>query len=435
MEHTVVNIFGAIVEYFAIYAFLWIFFDLNPNRKWLRWVCHISMAPLFFLFSSYIMPEVRPAFFIICCMIIALCFKGSIYYRLFAVVAFQTILICLEIVLAIACMPFVDITLYNNYLGLNVINKTLAIVLITLLFVFSRRYKVLFSFEHKRYAKLLFFFTMTTFILVAFIEYMIMIMDQAELHLIGCVVIILALFANVALYYLFYQLSVGEQAKSKLRLIEMHLSSQKEQHQYLEHTYREVRKLSHDMKHYLAVIYSLLQQGKTAEAMHELEQRQVEIAQNHVFDTGYPILNSVLAYKTQQAKEKQIQMQIFWNLTEPLQIHQTDLALILANGLDNAIEAAEQITDTPGHISITAENKLQYVVIRICNNTAYEPQIINGKIATTKQNKQWHGFGLESIHHLALQYDGESSTTYQDGTFILTVMLKNKTNANSQEAM
>jgi sensor histidine kinase regulating citrate/malate metabolism len=215
----------------------------------------------------------------------------------------------------------------------------------------------------------------------------------------------------------------------------VHLSSQKEQHQYLEHTYREVRKLSHDMKHYLAVIYSLLQQGKTAEAMHELEQRQVEIAENHVIDTGYPVLNSVLAYKTQQAKEKQIQTQIFWNLTEPLQIHQTDLALILANGLDNAIEATEQITDVPSHISITAENKLQYVVIRISNNTAHEPQIINGKITTTKQDKQWHGFGLESIHHLALQYDGESSTTYQDDTFILTVMLKNRKNLDSQEAM
>ena len=32
MEHTVINIFGAIVEYFAIYAFLWIFFDINPDR-------------------------------------------------------------------------------------------------------------------------------------------------------------------------------------------------------------------------------------------------------------------------------------------------------------------------------------------------------------------------------------------------------------------
>ena len=62
-------------------------------------------------------------------------------------------------------------------------------------------------------------------------------------------------------------------------------------------------------------------------------------------------------------------------------------------------------------------------------------QIINGKITTNKQNKQLHGFGLESIQHLTMQYDGEFSMTYQDDTFILTVMLKNRKNANNQEGM
>ena len=425
MEHTVVNIFGAMIEYFAIYAFLWIFFDINPNRKVLRWICHISMAPMFFLFATYISPAIRPVFFIVCCMIVALCFAGSIYHRMFSIVVFQGILICLEIVLASVARPFMDITAYSHYLALNIINKTFVIVVIAVLFVLSRRYKDIFIFEHKAYSGLLLFFSLTTLLLVFTIEFIMVLLGEPKLYLVQCVVVLMTLFANVALYYLFYQLSVGEKAKSKLKLIDLHLSSQKEQHQYLEHTYREVRKLSHDMKHYLAVIYSLLQQGKTDEAMRELEKRQVEIAQNHVLDTGYPILNSVLTYKIQQAKEKNIQTQVFWNLADPLQIHQTDLALILANGLDNAIEAAEQITDDHAHISITAENKMHYVVIRISNNTANIPQIVEGKIATTKQDKHLHGFGLESIQYLALQYDGDSSVTYHDDTFILTVMLKN----------
>ncbi len=179
-------------------------------------------------------------------------------------------------------------------------------------------------------------------------------------------------------------------------------------------------------KHYLAVVYSLLQQGETEKAMQELENRQVEIAQNHVFDTGYPLLNSVLAYKLQWAKEQHIQTKIFWNLTEPLAINQTDLAVILANGLDNAIEAAGQVVDEQAYITVSAENKLHYLVLKISNNSAVPPLEKDGKLVTTKKEKHLHGFGLESIHHLALQYEGESSFAYQDGEFVLTVMLKNK---------
>ena len=426
MEHTVINIFGAIVEYFAIYAFLWIFFDINPDRKPLQWACHICMAPAFFLFATYVGPGPRPLLFILCCMIVALCFRGNIWQRLFAVVVFQAILICLEFVLASIAALFVEVSEFNTYLALNIINKTLTIIAIGILFWFSKRYKSFFSFENRQYFMLLLFFSLTTFLMVITMEILLILLNMPMLHILECIIVLMALFANVALYYLFYQLSAGENAKSKLKLIELHLSTQKEQHQYLEHTYREVRKLSHDMKHYLAVVYSLLQQGETEKAMQELEKRQVEIAQNHVFDTGYPLLNSVLAYKLQWAKEQHIQTKIFWNLTEPLAINQTDLAVILANGLDNAIEAAGQVNGEQAYITVSAENKLHYLVLKISNNSAVPPLEKDGKLVTTKKENHLHGFGLESIHHLALQYEGESSFAYQDGEFVLTVMLKNK---------
>ena len=39
----------------------------------------------------------------------------------------------------------------------------------------------------------------------------------------------------------------------------------------IDHTFREVRKLAHDMDRYLSVIYLLLEQGKVEDAMEELE--------------------------------------------------------------------------------------------------------------------------------------------------------------------
>ena len=84
------------------------------------------------------------------------------------------------------------------------------------------------------------------------------------------------------------------------------------------------------MDRYLSVIYLLLEQGKVEDAMEELERRKLEITRNLLFDTGYPILNSVLTYKFQIAQEKNIHPQLFWNLKEEIQVNLTDLAVIIA---------------------------------------------------------------------------------------------------------
>lgn len=69
--------------------------------------------------------------------------------------------------------------------------------------------------------------------------------------------------------------------------------------------------------------------------------------------------------------------------------------------------------------------KKNYLVIHICNNTVNCPTIIDGKIATTKQDKEKHGLGLESIKKIAQQYDGDVFIECQDNFFTLTVVLKN----------
>lgn len=116
---------------------------------------------------------------------------------------------------------------------------------------------------------------------------------------------------------------------------------------------------------------------------------------------------------------------MFWNLTEPLYVHLTDLAVILSNGLDNAIEAAQQVTEQAPFISVTVDAKDGFVKVRISNNAVAAPVIADGKIVTTKLDKLLHGFGLESIRQLAQKYDGHSSLEYQDYVVTLKVILKN----------
>ena len=89
------------------------------------------------------------------------------------------------------------------------------------------------------------------------------------------------------------------------------------------------------------------------------------------------------------------------------------------------MEAACQVTETQPFLSVYAELKGGYIKVRIVNNTHIDPVIVNGTIATTKQDKQFHGLGLESIAALCRQYQGQSFLEYENHLFTLTVLLQN----------
>ena len=426
MEHFIINIFSAIVEYFAIYAFLWIFYDRDPQRRHWRMACHMIMPVLFFLFSGYVTNiYLRPILFVGCTILIAQGFQGNTGQRIFSVAVFQIILISLEIIISLSLQPMKDISFETFYFGGNIFARLVTLGVLILLFWCSQKKRIIFDPLRLHYIFILLLFSALSLFFVLFSHFLLLLADIPSLFSLGCLGILLAVFTNICLYYLFYQLAVGETAKAKLKVINAHVSQQKEAQAQLEQTHQQVRKLHHDMKHYLIAIAGLLKQNQVAEAQMELEKQLQTIAHTRLFDTGYPVLNSVLAYKFEQAQSKAITPQLFWNINTPLQIHVVDLAVILVNGLDNAIEAACQVTATQPFLSVYAELKSGYIKVRIINNTHIDPVIVNGTIATTKQDKAFHGLGLESIAALCRQYQGQSFLECENHLFTLMVLLQN----------
>lgn len=93
----VVNCFGAIIEYFATFAFLWIFFDQHPDRTVWRKIGHVAGPLLFLIFASCISSAyIRPLLFVIYSWVIAYGFEGDLWQRVFSVSLFQISLILLE---------------------------------------------------------------------------------------------------------------------------------------------------------------------------------------------------------------------------------------------------------------------------------------------------------------------------------------------------
>lgn len=425
MEFTIVNLFDAIMEYFALYAFLWIFFESNASHKKWFLLCHVLLPVFFLLLTSVNNIYLRPPLFIVGGWLLTFSFQGSFGQRIFFASLFQMITICLEIVLSLFFYPLHNSSPETFYLAADISLRLGILLMVFLLFCASRKKQLLFSKLTSRYVLMLIAFSAMSLFFVVFTEYLLLLLNRPTLYSIGCIGILVCVFVNIGLYYIFYQLASGEAAKAQLKILDLHLAQQKNNQQNIEQADREIRTLSHDMRHYLAVILSLLEDNQIAQAKKELQRKQKAIMDRQLFDTGYPVLNAMLTGKIHTAHQHNLQVQLFWNVTTPLRINTTDLAVILANGLDNAIEAAQQMPVGQGFLQITAETTGQYLKLTICNNTAKLPILKEGKLVTTKKDNHLHGFGLESIKVLAQQYDGDMHIDYARQFFTLTVLLKN----------
>ncbi len=425
MEFTIVNLFDAIMEYFALYAFLWIFFESNASHKKWFLLCHVLLPVFFLLLTSVNNIYLRPPLFIVGGWLLTFSFQGSFGQRIFFASLFQMITICLEIVLSLFFYPLHNSSPETFYLAADISLRLGILLMVFLLFCASRKKQLLFSKLTSRYVLMLIAFSAMSLFFVVFTEYLLLLLNRPTLYSIGCIGILVCVFVNIGLYYIFYQLASGEAAKAQLKILDLHLAQQKNNQQNIEQADREIRTLSHDMRHYLAVILSLLEDNQIAQAKKELQRKQKAIMDRQLFDTGYPVLNAMLTGKIHTAHQHNLQVQLFWNVTTPLQMNTTDLAVILANGLDNAIEAAQQMPVGQGFLQITAETTGQYLKLTICNSTAKPPILKEGKLVTTKKDNHLHGFGLESIKILAQQYDGDMHIDYAGQFFTLTVLLKN----------
>ena len=184
----------------------------------------------------------------------------------------------------------------------------------------------------------------------------------------------------------------------------------------------ETRRFRHDFKNMHIAIQQLLLEGKSEEALEQLR-LQDQIIQRNVprFDTGNSFADALLSHK--QTKAEQTGTQICFkgalsaDTPEP-----TDLCVILGNTLDNAIEACEKL---PGEkeITVNAVCNSGFLFLTVCNPAPGPVAVRGGTVATTKDNKTLHGFGLYSLNAVVRKYDGTVKLISEKDSFTAEIEL------------
>lgn len=235
----------------------------------------------------------------------------------------------------------------------------------------------------------------------------------------------LVLISNIFVFYVFEKQTKIELASQRLKFYEAELQNQKEHYNELYNSQSEIRKIRHDLKNNLIAISGYLSVGDSERAVDYINELSEEpkVLLNTI-DTGHPALDAVLQSKIKKASFNSCKISYSVYYCDDSVIDQMDIAIIVANALDNAIEACALCEDDDKRvIRLQVIEKGDYLSLFVENPIIEGIDV--GKITTTKPDKINHGYGLTSIKAISEKYQGDVSIACSSTKFVICVLLKN----------
>lgn len=208
-------------------------------------------------------------------------------------------------------------------------------------------------------------------------------------------------------------------------LLEKQVEAQINHYEKLEELNSDIRQLRHDYINHLTSVSTLIEHKNYPDALQYIERlTEATHCNETIYRTGNHLADAILTGKSIECKEfADIEFNGF--ITD--KIDNTDMCAILANALDNAIEACRKCSSR-SKINIVAQNKQGYWVMTMRNPTVSEDS--KGLMKTSKEDTQNHGFGLLSIEQAVKRYDGNIKVGVKNGVFEISVVVKNQETAN-----
>ena len=313
-----------------------------------------------------------------------------------------------------------DVLLLRNPVRILLLFITKAMLIFTLIIltnIFEKK-KVIF---HVSQCIIMTVVLLTTLFSGAVMEKIVIDTDVASWEVSAIVICMIAI--NILLFFVLYLTSSRNRVENNQALLKLQIANEQQKLQDSIRWNTEVNTLRHDLKNHLLCIseYIRLQQTDTAMEYIEKLTGQVKKELPYHMMTNSVAVNAILDLKKLVCDENQIDIKYFV-LEELPKIDETDLCVILANLLDNAIEAASK--EEKRQIRLSMEIIGNYFRIVVQNQIAESVLKNNKKLGTTKKNQKIHGFGLQSVEDAVERNDGMSNFSEENGWFVADVMLK-----------
>lgn len=307
-----------------------------------------------------------------------------------------------------------------------------AILLITaklanlLTYLFSYRFLSRISLLTKKYQFTLLCVCLAAYVSVQYLFNAFMYSNVETLYsiiLISCIYVFCFLGILIVVFILVMR---SEQEKQTHILLETTNQLLAENYQQLYLYQQNHAKQIHDFNHHLTALKGLASMSKYGEIASYIDSLlNLTYQEASLCHSGIDIVDAIINYKAAEAEQLGINFSFTTSGLVPIDIDPVDLCGVLANQIDNALDACKQIPPSePREVKVSMKQVENFLFFRVENTVEHNPFEHNRTLASTKTDPSaQHGLGLKNIRDIADKYSGFLRNEYKDGFFISVVSL------------
>lgn len=372
--------------------------------------------------------------FIACNLIICLlCYKTNILQSLFSSILLAAIRLLSKMCIIFLITLFLK-TDYNslreNGLIFTIINAAISLLYFFVAYLVSKNSVI----ESKAEIKInkttaLFFLPIASILFLGVMSYISLSFDIEEyMYVMFVIATILLMYSNIVVFLVHETVLQTQHENTSLKLQKQRSEIDTEYYAILQNQYENSNILIHDIKRHLLSI-KVLSKKQDFEAINNYidnlyDNYQIKYLKKY---SDNKLINAIINRFVNSYKENDIDFYCDIRDIDFSFISDNDITSLLDNMLENALEATLNAKSKKIELTVKQINT-NYIAIKIWNYCATAPNLKDGTLQSTKNNKSIHGFGIKSIERIAAQYNGNVKHNFdpEEMKFSLAVVLKIK---------
>lgn len=311
----------------------------------------------------------------------------------------------------------------NRFLVLEIfLSKTL--VLLVTLILKIRKHKLFNSVANKKYYSIIIIpiSSVTVFLL----QYRFYIAESSLSNKLSWGDLIcnsLLIITNIVTFNIIDGICNNAEKDARLAIVDILLETQEKQYKELYNHNQSILKIKHDHKKFLYGVLADLEIGKYSD-IRECVNRELNTLNVPVIPANQnSIVYLLLKHKTEESKALGISLTCEYHELHKICVSTIDLAILLGNALDNAIEATRKLpSDVERTISVIIKAHKEQIIIIIENPIVNNVDVNN--LQSTKKSG-FHGFGILSMKNITSSYGGDVVFSTDNGVFQTHIFLRN----------
>lgn len=193
--------------------------------------------------------------------------------------------------------------------------------------------------------------------------------------------------------------------------------------------YEKVRQFRHDFRHHIAAMEGLVYGGEYSELekyMGQLSQKDKELNRERVRYTGNFMVDSIIFGITRDQKFKEVDFQFDGGLPSNLGVKDIDICGVLANALENAMEACLKGNERKAVIMKAGcyENMISFQIKNTYDSSRYKA-LAGGEFYSSKEG-DGHGYGIQNMERVVKSYNGRMEYNVDPEWVTVDIFLQQK---------